>query len=100
MDPLLRCSSESETRFVAGQATFGWYGPSGSRKGERSDVHQDHNYRAKVGPTQAILHANQNHGGALTRTKDGVAIVRTFAIKENQPTNHLGSTAIPERCFG
>ncbi|WP_263404870.1 hypothetical protein [Salinispora fenicalii] len=33
--------------------------------------------RANVGPVQAVLHANQN-----------------------QPTNHLGSPATPERRFG
>ncbi|WP_025618771.1 hypothetical protein [Salinispora cortesiana] len=41
-----------------------------------------------------------NHGGAPTRTKGDVDIDRKSAVEQNQRTNHLGSPATPERCFG
>lgn len=38
--------------------------------------------------------------GGIFTTNDGVDIDRKSAVKQNRPTNCLGSPVVPERCFG
>jgi hypothetical protein len=54
----------------------------------------------KLVGTKVVHNMSADPPGGVYTTNDGVDIDKKSAVKDNRPTNCVGSPVVPDNCFG